>query len=117
MRLNTFIKTALVAVLFISYHLNGFSSDLNPVQCQIKNNDLMLTVNNSMASSFTVSTSTGSSFTQNTSSGTTKLILNMNQFPAVIKFHPNKAVWKINKGCKINQIKNKNLITPPSLKY
>lgn len=67
----------------------------------------MLTVNNSMVSSFTVSTRTDSSFKQNTSSGTTKLILNINQFPAVIKFHPNKGVWKIHKDCKINQIKNK----------
>ncbi|MCZ8488085.1 hypothetical protein O9992_13745 [Vibrio lentus] len=81
MRLHTFIKTALVAVLFISYHLNGFSSDLNPVQCQIRNNNLMLTVNNSIGifiygkyQELTLVSSKIQAAVQQ------KLILNINQF-------------------------------------
>ncbi|NOH94870.1 hypothetical protein F0229_20295 [Vibrio sp. AIC-3] len=105
MSVSAYIKTALVAVLFISFHFNGFSSDLNSVQCLIKNKSLILTINNSMASSLTLSTSTNSNFNQNTNSGITTLIININQFPATIKLHPNKGIWKIHKDCTINKIK------------
>ncbi|MCZ8497886.1 hypothetical protein O9929_04395 [Vibrio lentus] len=47
MRLHTFIKTALVA-RFISYHLNGFFFRFKSSAVPDKNNNLMLTVNNSM---------------------------------------------------------------------
>lgn len=105
MLVNAHIKTALVAVLFISYHLNGFAYDLNSVQCLIKNKNLILTVNNSVASSLTLSTNTHSTFNQNTKSGVTTLILNINQFPVTIKLHPNKGILKIHKDCTINKIK------------
>ncbi|WP_102297528.1 hypothetical protein [Vibrio lentus] len=107
MNINAYIKTALVAVLFISYHLNGLASDLNSVQCLIKNENVIITFDNTMMSSFQVRTRTNSQLNQNTNSGTTRLILNRNQLPAVINITPEDKVWEITPSCAINPLKKR----------
>nr|PMI80960.1 hypothetical protein BCU37_16815 [Vibrio splendidus]PMK15591.1 hypothetical protein BCU10_14405 [Vibrio splendidus]PMK61438.1 hypothetical protein BCT96_00785 [Vibrio splendidus] len=100
-------KTVLVAVLFIFYHLDGFASDLKSVQCLIENQNIILTFDNDMMSSFQLSTKTDSKFSQNTNSGTTKLILNINQFPAVINLSPANKAWTITSTCTIKPFRQK----------
>ncbi|PMO45083.1 hypothetical protein BCT10_13280 [Vibrio splendidus] len=107
MKHYSYYKTVLVAVLFIFYHLDGFGSDLNSVQCLIKNKNIILTFDNDMMSSFQLSTKTNSKFSQNTNSGTTKLILNINQFPAVINISPANKAWVITSTCTIKPLRQK----------
>lgn len=104
---NAYIKTALVAVLFIITSLNSFASDLKSVQCLIENQNIILTFDNDMMSSFQLSTKTDSKFSQNTNSGTTKLILNINQFPAVINLSPANKAWVITSTCTIKPLRQK----------
>jgi uncharacterized protein with von Willebrand factor type A (vWA) domain len=103
----TYIKTALAAVLFIITPLNSFASDLDSVQCFMKNENIILTFDNDMMSSFQLSTKTDSKFSQNTNSGTTKLILNINQFPAVINLSPANKAWTITSTCTIKLFRQK----------
>lgn len=105
MKYNIYIKTALVVVLFNFYNLNGFSSDLNSVQCLVKNEKLVLTFDNIMISSFSLSTKYNSNFNQNTNSGITTLIMNINQFPAVLTLHPIGNKWQVQPDCTLNKLK------------
>ena len=103
MRFKKHNKTALIAVLFIFYPLNSIAS--NSVQCLIKNDSRILDFDNSMVSSFTLSTKNHSTFHQNKKSGTTKLILDINQFPVIIKIHANNNILRINPDCTLSKLK------------
>ncbi|MCC4852555.1 hypothetical protein, partial [Vibrio lentus] len=80
---------------------------LNSVQCLIKNENVIITFDNTMMSSFQVRTRTNSQLNQNTNSGTTRLILNRNQLPAVINITPEDKVWEITPSCAINPLKKR----------
>ncbi|PMJ62910.1 hypothetical protein BCU17_04325 [Vibrio splendidus] len=105
MKYSSYCKTALAAVLFIITPLNSFA--LDSVQCFMKNENIILTFDNDIISSFELSTKSKSKFSQNTNSGTTKLILNINQFPAVINLSPANKAWTITSTCTIKPFRQK----------
>ena len=101
-------KTAFIAVLFYLTNLSAYSNTPNRIQCLIKDQNIVLKIENSSPASFSLKTHTHSEYNQKVDSGMTTLILNLSQFPAMLEVHPTSEAWIISKSCEIRKNKKQN---------
>ena len=96
-------KAAFIAALFYLTHLNTYANTLDTIECSIKNQDIILKIENNSPFSLTLKTHTNSEYHQKVNNGKTTLILGLDQFPATLENHNDSEAWKISKSCKITK--------------
>lgn len=99
MKKSAYIKTAFIAVLFLSPYSRASETLVESIRCLIRGDDRILIIDNSQPSYILLNTNKKSQITQNISSGRTTLIFNVEQFPLTLEIQPKNIIWKIFNDC------------------